>query len=112
MIERMEVLKGGQGLMYGTQAIAGVVNVVTRGFSGSPEGSVTLGAGSHDLLRFNGYRSGSVGDHKYVFWAPSTVPTATRLTTPISPLFPRTTATAATTCKAGGSSTAMTSATT
>ena len=31
MIERIEVLKGGQGLYYGTQSAAGVVNLVTRG---------------------------------------------------------------------------------
>src|SRR5690606_7112120 len=46
MIERIEVLKGGQGLLYGTQAIAGVANVVTRGFSNEPDGGMTLGAGS------------------------------------------------------------------
>lgn len=30
MIERIEVLKGGQGLLYGSQAVAGVINIVTR----------------------------------------------------------------------------------
>src|SRR5687767_15131092 len=28
MIERIEVLKGGQGLYYGTQAVSGIVNVI------------------------------------------------------------------------------------
>jgi len=33
MIERIEILEGGQGLFYGTQAVAGVINVVTRSFT-------------------------------------------------------------------------------
>ena len=33
MIERIEVLKGGQGLHYGTQAVGGIVNVITKGFT-------------------------------------------------------------------------------
>lgn len=69
MIERTEVLKGSHGLMYGTQAIAGVINVVTRGFSDTPDGSVTVGTGSHGLRRLNGYVRGAAGDHKVVAWA-------------------------------------------
>lgn len=69
MIERTEVLKGSHSLMYGTQAIAGVVNVVTRGFSNTPDGSVTVGTGSNGLRRINGYGRGAVGDHKFVVWA-------------------------------------------
>ena len=37
MVERIEVLEGGQGLFYGTQAVAGVVNVVTKAFTDSPQ---------------------------------------------------------------------------
>lgn len=29
-VERIEVLKGGQGILFGTQAVAGVINIVTR----------------------------------------------------------------------------------
>lgn len=68
MIERTEVLKGGHGLMYGTQAIAGVINVVTRGFSDTPDGQVTVGAGSHGTVRANAYARGAAGDHKFVGW--------------------------------------------
>ncbi|NWD64150.1 TonB-dependent siderophore receptor [Pseudomonas sp. IPO3774] len=44
-IERIEVLKGGQSLLFGTQAVSGVINIVTR----SPQtreasGEVNLGA--------------------------------------------------------------------
>jgi len=68
MIERTEVLKGGHGLMYGTQAIAGVVNVVTRGFSDTPDGQITLGAGSHGAVRANVSGRAAVGSHKFVGW--------------------------------------------
>ncbi len=72
MIERVEVLKGSHGLMYGTQAIAGVVNVVTRGFSSTTDGNVTVGTGSDGLQRLNGYIRGALGEqnqHKLVLWA-------------------------------------------
>jgi outer membrane cobalamin receptor len=68
MIERLEVLKGSHGLMYGTQAIAGVVNVVTRGFSETTDGSVVLGTGSDGIRRLNGYVRGALGGHKIVAW--------------------------------------------
>lgn len=68
MIERIEVLKGGHGLMYGTQAIAGVTNLVTRSFSSTPDGSITAGVGTHGLRRLNGYGRGALGDHKFVLW--------------------------------------------
>ena len=46
-IERIEVLKGGQSLLFGTQAVSGVINIVTR----SPQtrdvsGEVNLGLDS------------------------------------------------------------------
>lgn len=40
MVERIEVLKGGESLFYGTQAAAGVINVVTRSFSDEFGGQV------------------------------------------------------------------------
>lgn len=69
MIERIEVLKGGHGLLYGTQAIAGVINVVTRGFSQAPEGGISVGADGNDGRHLNGYVSGAIGDHEIVAWA-------------------------------------------
>jgi outer membrane cobalamin receptor len=68
MIERVEVLKGGQGLMYGTQAVAGVTNIVTRSFSSAPDGGFTVGSGSYGMRRANGYGRGALGDHKFVAW--------------------------------------------
>ena len=48
MVERVEVLYGGQGIFYGTQSVAGVVNVVTKAFSDGPDASVRLGADAND----------------------------------------------------------------
>ncbi len=43
LIERIEVLNGGQALFYGTQAVAGAINIVTKGFSDHPDGAVSAG---------------------------------------------------------------------
>jgi len=68
MIERVEVMKGGHGLLYGTQAVAGVINVVTKAFSDAPDGAVSLGGDSRDGLHLNAYARGSLGEHKFVAW--------------------------------------------
>jgi outer membrane cobalamin receptor len=69
MVERVEVLKGGQGLLYGTQAAAGVINVVTKAFSETPDGAVSFGGDSRDGLHANGYFRGALGGNKFVAWA-------------------------------------------
>ncbi|MBC3434524.1 TonB-dependent receptor [Pseudomonas sp. BW16M2] len=46
-VERIEVLKGGQSLLFGTQAVAGVINIVTRSpKSREASGEVNLGVDS------------------------------------------------------------------
>lgn len=46
-IERIEVLKGGQSLLFGTQAVSGVINIVTRNAqSRDASGQVNLGVDS------------------------------------------------------------------
>ncbi|NQE60623.1 TonB-dependent siderophore receptor [Caulobacter sp. RHG1] len=69
MIERIEVLKGGQGLFYGTQAAAGVINVVTRAFSDTTGGELTIGGDTNDTVHADGYLRGALGRHKYVLYA-------------------------------------------
>lgn len=66
MIERIEVLKGGEGLFYGTQGVAGVVNVVTRGFTDDFNGAVTVGGDTNDGYHADGFVRGSAGRHKFV----------------------------------------------
>jgi vitamin B12 transporter len=69
MIEKIEVLKGGQSLFYGTSAISGAINIVTRGFSSGLEGSFSVGVGSEEQRHVDGYTSGGVGDHRFVVFA-------------------------------------------
>ena len=69
MVERVEVLKGGQGLFYGTQAVAGVINIVTRPFSDEFDADVLIGTQSNGGVRANGTVRGALGDHRFVAWA-------------------------------------------
>ena len=49
-IERIEVLKGGQSLLFGTQAVSGVINIVTR----SPQTRAAAGEVNMGLDTFGG----------------------------------------------------------
>jgi vitamin B12 transporter len=69
MIERIDVLKGGESLFYGTQAAAGVINVVTRSFSEEFGGQVNAGVDSRAGTNVDGYVRGSIGNHRFVAWA-------------------------------------------
>jgi vitamin B12 transporter len=68
MVERIEVLKGGQGLFYGTSASAGVINVVTRAFSDKAGGEVSLGADGRNGFHGSAYVRGKIGGNKLVAW--------------------------------------------
>ena len=69
MVERIEVLKGGQGIFYGTQSVSGVVNIVTRGFSKETDGQVSAGVDSNDGYHVGGFLRGSASDHEFVLYA-------------------------------------------
>jgi len=49
-IERVEVLRGPQSGLYGSDAIGGVINVITRTGSGPLSGVVRLEGGSFDTF--------------------------------------------------------------
>lgn len=66
-IERIEVLKGGQSLLFGTQAVSGVINIVTRNAqSRESSGQVNLGvdsfAGRNGDARIERIFSNGLGD--------------------------------------------------
>ena len=69
MVERVEVVKGGQSLFYGTQAAAGVINVVTRGYTDEFNGLIEIGADTNDGIHADGYVRGSAGPGNYVLYA-------------------------------------------
>ncbi|MEX2123545.1 MAG: TonB-dependent receptor [Woeseia sp.] len=68
IVERVEVLYGGQGIFYGTQSTAGVINVVTRGFSDEPTGSVEVGMDEFDGYHLNGDYRTSFGENQLVLY--------------------------------------------
>lgn len=61
-VERIEVLKGPQGALYGRNAIGGAVNIVTKAPSDEHEGFVTLGAGNGGSTKFQASVGGPLSD--------------------------------------------------
>lgn len=61
-IERLEVVKGPYSVLYGSDAMGGVINIITRKPSETRTGSVSLSAGNFGQTNFNGYVSGSLSD--------------------------------------------------
>jgi iron complex outermembrane receptor protein len=52
-IERVEILEGGAGTLYGDQAVGGVINIITR--SGGPrQGRISVGRGSYAAENYAG----------------------------------------------------------
>ncbi|MBB6094179.1 vitamin B12 transporter [Povalibacter uvarum] len=69
MVERVEVLKGAESLFYGTQGVAGAINMVTRTFSDEPGGNISLSADTNDGYHLSTYGRGTIGAHKFVAYA-------------------------------------------
>ncbi len=61
IIERIEVLKGGQGIIYGSDAIAGVINIVTRNYRGESESSIGIGTDTLPSLNTDLFLSRAIG---------------------------------------------------
>lgn len=68
MVERVEVLEGPQSLFYGTQGIAGAVNIVTKSFSDRPSGSIMVGLDTQGGRHIDGNFRDSVGAHHFVVY--------------------------------------------
>jgi len=65
-IERIEILKGGQSTLYGSDAVAGVVNIITRtNDAKKPTASIHIQQGSYSTNTFDASTSGRVGKLKY-----------------------------------------------
>jgi len=60
-VERIEIVRGPQSTRYGSDALGGVINIVTKRRAAETGGSVSLEVGSNDSLRTRGAVAGSVG---------------------------------------------------
>ena len=66
IIERIELIEGGQALFYGTQAVAGAVNIVTKAFSENQDGAVTIGADTNTGKHGDAYARNTFGKNQVV----------------------------------------------
>ncbi len=69
VVDRIEVLEGGQSLFFGTQAVAGAINIVTRPFTDDLTGQLQASANTNRGIALNGYASGAAGGNRFVVYA-------------------------------------------
>ena len=62
-LQRVEFLLGPQGTLYGRNATAGVLNLLTNDPQRTLTGGISAGAGNYDAWNVNGYVTGPIGDH-------------------------------------------------
>ncbi len=62
MTQRAEIERGGTAPIYSDNASGGVLNIITRHGTDTPEGAVQIEGGSNDLLKGSGYYSGPITD--------------------------------------------------
>jgi len=64
-VERIEVIKGASSVLYGANAMGGVVNVITKRSNGNRSSHLQGGFGSGDLVDMSGSTQGSFGPMRY-----------------------------------------------
>jgi vitamin B12 transporter len=64
-IERIEIVRGPMSVLYGSNATAGVINIITKRGSGTPHAALSAEAGSYGTWKLSGNGSGAVGKAHY-----------------------------------------------
>ena len=71
-VDRIEIVRGPMSTLYGSDALGGVINIITRKGSGRPTASLSLEAGSYGTVNADGLVSGSHGPLSFAFGASGT----------------------------------------
>ena len=61
-IERLEVLKGPQGAIYGTNALGGIINIVSKKPTQEQKAKLSVSAGNLGMVRSNLMLQGGITD--------------------------------------------------
>lgn len=64
-IERIEVVRGGESSIYGSDAIGGVINIITKRGRGTPKVNFQAQGGSYDQYDVRGNSEGAAGPVNY-----------------------------------------------
>jgi len=70
-IERVEILRGPQSTLYGSDAMAGVINIITKKGQGKPQFHLSSLGGSYGTFSGTAGLTGSMERLHYSFWASS-----------------------------------------
>jgi len=71
-LEQIEILRGPQSTLYGSQAMGGVINIITRKGEGAPKYTGLAEYGRYNSSRLQAGTNGVVGDTRYSFSAGTT----------------------------------------
>ncbi len=64
-IEQIEVLRGPQSTLYGSQALGGVINIITKKGAGKPRSTAFAEYGTYNSRKLGASNSGEVGNTSY-----------------------------------------------
>jgi len=72
-VDRVEIVRGPMSTLYGSDALGGVINIITRKGSGRPTATLTVEGGSYGTVNADGLVSGSYGPVSFAFGGSATI---------------------------------------